>query len=114
MKLSQMKGDAAFDAMVRMVPYVAAILEDDKVQQARDSLRGKKNLRAGEVMQAVMPLMLQNHRDDLMGIASVMSDHTVEELKEMDFAALAPLLRDTFCEELFDFFPSCMALVLRA
>ena len=114
MKLSQMKGDAAFDAMVRMVPYVSAILEDEKVQQARDGLRGKKDLRAGEVMQAVMPLMLRDHRDDLYGIMGAVTGQTVEELRAMDFAALAPMLRDTFCEELFDFFPSCMALVLRA
>ena len=115
MKLSEMNTEKAFACMARMVPYVAEIMGDPNVAEAKRKLGEKAGeLTNGDFMAAIYPLLMRDHGEALCGIVAAMDDRTVEEVKAQPYKKTLAAIRADFTRELFDFFPFAVRLVRSA
>lgn len=77
MKLEEIKGEKAFDAISGMVTAIANIAGDEGFIKAVKEMKGKKD--KGAVIKTIVPVLLDDHRDDVVTILSIMSGQSREE-----------------------------------
>lgn len=80
MKLEEIKGEKAFDAIAGMVTAIANIAGDEKFTKAVKEMKGKKD--KGAVIKTIVPVLLDDHRDDVVTILSIMNGQSREEYLE--------------------------------
>lgn len=115
MKLSEMNTEKAFECMARMTPYVAQIMSDPAVAEAKRKLHDKGGeLTNGDVMLGLYPLLMRDHSEALCGIVAAMEGRTLDEVKAQPYKKTFAAIRAGFTQELFDFFPFAVRLVLSA
>lgn len=80
MKLAEIKGEKAFDAISGMVTAIANIAGDENFTKAVKEMKGKKD--KGAVIKTIVPVLLDDHRDDVVTILSIMNGQSREEYLE--------------------------------
>lgn len=80
MKLEEIKGEKAFDAIAGMVTAIANIAGDENFTKAVKEMKGKKD--KGAVIKTIVPVLLDDHRDDVVTILSIMNGQSREEYLE--------------------------------
>lgn len=114
MNISEMNTDKAFECMARMVPYVAEIERDPEIAAAKEALREKGDVSTGDVIEAVMPMMLGKHQKAMFGILGALEDKTPEEIAQQPYAATIAAIKGDMTKDFFDFLPFAYRLVLNA
>lgn len=116
MRISDMTTEQAFACMARMVPHVAEIERDEELAAAKEALRhkGGDNVTTGDVIDAVMPLMLGKHKQAVFGILGALEDKQVKEIAGQPYAATIAAVKADMTKEFFDFLPFVYRLVLNA
>ena len=77
MKLEEIKGEKAFDAISGMVTAITNIAGDEDFIKAVKEMKGKKD--KGAVIKTIVPVLLDDHRDDVVTILSIMNGQSREE-----------------------------------
>lgn len=112
MKLSEMKTQDAFEAMVKMLPHVTAILEDSDIVAEKEKIKNK-TASGGQSFGAILPLVLGRHADDIFCIVAAASGMAEKDIREMPLAEMKVLF-DEVWKDILDFFPLCLRLVMSA
>lgn len=102
MKLSEVKGERVFDVIADLVDPIVAIASSEDVQGAFKKADGD-NVKK---MTAVLPVVLKNHRADIVKVICAVNGEDPEEY--MEGITLMRLLKDAnelaSDKELLDFF----------
>lgn len=108
-----MKATLAFDTMERILPFVAAIVNDAETQDVVSFVRkAEKNSPVGESMAKVLPLFVGPHREDMFGIVAGLKGITVEDAKELDLSEIIKVFNDSnTLYDMLSFFTCCLRLV---
>lgn len=109
MKISEMKGEQAFDAMAKLVPHLYRIIEDNDLSEVKEDI--KKGEKENIVIQKAMPTMLTKHREDLFALIAATNDKTIEDVKNMTYADIMNALRECGIAEIIDFFRFAVRLI---
>lgn len=117
MKLSEMTTERSFDVICEITPYLGNIV-DDKILM--DSLKRTVNLGQEASQMAVItagvakvnkivPIVLKDHKVDVLGILSIVFDIPVEKLEKQNILKTMMMIRDIIKDkDLIDFFGSCV------
>lgn len=116
MKLSEMSSARAFECMARMVPHVAAIERDPEVAAARQRMldRGLEEATMGDVIDAVMPVILERHAEAVFGIVGALEGKTPAQIAGQPCAKTIAAMREGLTQEFFDFLSFASRLVMSA
>lgn len=97
MRLTELKGDAALDAIADLIDPIGNIISDKKII---DALKG-----GPDKLGAAVPLIVRKHKDDLVTILATYSGQKVKDYREN--MTVKTLLKDTYTlltdAELLDF-----------
>lgn len=101
-----MKTSVAFETMSRALPYVAELLNDEAVIDAK---RIMKTRAEGETMNSglltsLMPTFLTRNPRAVFGLLGAISGKTPEEIAEQDWKDTAKLLETPLLDDLMRFF----------
>jgi len=116
MKLSEFTTDESLDALCSLTPYINNIIIDaDLTEELRRKIDPEHMKSKSEVMlegarkiNALVPIILKNHRADVYGILSVLNGKTLEAIGKQNFLVTASQIRDVVKDKaLVDFFRSC-------
>lgn len=103
MRFSDVTGERVFDVIAAVIDPLARIIEDESVKQ---SFKGKGT--PAERLRKVVPVVIQNHKNDVCEILAAIEGCTVEEY--VNGLTLSKLLGDVFGlltdEEFLGFLPS--------
>lgn len=119
-KISQLTTDEALDVFCELTPHVNDIISDDgllseikrKIDKDGDEkLTTAEIIRFGvEKINKIIPIVLKNKRDALLGIVAVMAECSVEEIKKQNFITTGAQVRDLAKDkDLMDFVRSCLS-----
>lgn len=111
MKFSTVDTAKGMDMMLAFLPHVSKIIEDAKLTDAKAMLTGKKS--AAELAAKLTPLMLTDHRADLLNLVAVMQGTTAEKVAEQPITETM----ETFSEGVrlyAAFFPAALHLAANA
>lgn len=115
MKLSQLTTDALVNVLCEITPYINNIVTDNKLaaELGRKIDAQKIKTRAGVMLEgtkklnALVPMLLQKHRDDLYGILAALNGKTSEEIGAQNALVTAAQIMELANDrELLDFFKS--------
>lgn len=113
-----MNTEIGFDMMDKLLPYVAAVLEDDKVGEYKAALRQEKGDTGGidvaAAMRSLLPLFLGPQRENMLHIAAIIAGKTVEEIKAQPLTDTVKLLHDGIMGDMMVFFASCLRMAMNA
>lgn len=112
MKLSEMKTADAFEAMVKMLPHVTAIIEDADMAAEKEKVKNKQ-VSGAQTFGAVIPLVLGRHGDDMIAIVAYATGNTVQDVRDMPVLEMRAAFDEAW-KDVLDFFPLCLRLVLNA
>lgn len=111
MKLNSFDTETGFDMMVKFLPVVSEILENADVANVKSLL--KSEAKTTDILRAVVPVMLKEHKEDVLHLVALMQGDTVEDVKKQPVTETV----ETFSEgvKIFaDFFPASLRLVANA
>lgn len=111
MKLSSMPTDKATDALVRIMTPFSAIAEDEKTVAALKDIGamgdGPLIVKISKSAKRILPILLQEHREDLYEILSIMQNKNKKAIREQPFMQtirdFEEVLKD---DDLINFFSS--------
>lgn len=110
MKISQMTTDQAADVLVRIAEPVSNIMDDSKVADLLKDISGSKDVPYiklfASIVPKIVPLALENHRNDLYEIVGALDGKTVSEVKKQNILKTIAVIRDSLDKDLIDFFDS--------
>lgn len=112
MKLTEMKTQDAFEAMVRMLPHVTAILEDADIVAEKEKIKNK-TASGAQSFNAIMPLVIARHGEDMIAIVAAASGRDVRAVKDMPLQEMREAFDEAW-KDVLDFFPLCLRLVMNA
>lgn len=112
MTLREMKTEQAFEAMVKMLPHVTAILEDADLAAEKEKIKNKKATGA-QAFGAVMPIVLTRHGGDMIAIVAAACCMEEKDVREMPLCDMQAAF-DGAWKDVLDFFPSCLRLAMNA
>ena len=112
MSLLEMKTQDAFEAMVKMLPHVTAILEDADIAAEKEKIKNKE-VTGAQTFGSLMPLVLAKHGEDMVAIVAAASGMSVHDAKAMPFSEMREAF-DKAWKDILDFFPLCLRLVMNA
>ena len=117
MKLSELSTDAVCDALIAMTPCIENICTDEKIMgQMRDKLGiNRREMTRGEIMllgmkklASLVPLLLKEHRTDVLGIVGAVNDIPPEVVAQQNILHTSKQIADIILDrEFLDFFKSC-------
>ena len=116
MRLSELTTDESLDALCLLTPYINNIIIDQSLaEELRRKIDPKQTKTKAEVMlegarkiNAVVPIILKNHRADVYGILSVVNKKPLELIGKQNFLVTAAQIRELVKDKaLVDFFKSC-------
>lgn len=86
MKLSDIKGEACLDVVADLIPPITRMAQDEdvvKLFKPQKAAEGQTDVQAfAKRMQAGLPKMIKDHREDLVSILAAINRQTVEEYSE--------------------------------
>lgn len=117
MRLSELSTDRACSVLCALTPYLNNIAVDHKLL---DILKSTIDKGEGEVTYAdiivagtqklnqLIPLLLKNHKDDVLGILAAINDTSIAEIKKQNIIKTMTQIKEAIKdEELLVFFKSC-------
>lgn len=114
MKLSQLSTERAADVLCEISVYAQNILLDDKVraslkaEKEEAGTKGEKYALGVKKISQWVPMLLKEHREDVLGILAALNDAPVEEIRKQNIMKTAAQIREAVKDrELLDFFRSC-------
>ena len=112
MKLSEFTTDESLDALCSLTPYINNIIIDadltEELRRKIDPEHMKSKSEGARKINALVPIILKNHRADVYGILSVLNGKTLEAIGKQNFLVTASQIRDVVKDKaLVDFFRSC-------
>lgn len=117
MKLSQMSAEQLLTALCRLTGPVCTLLEDENVQQMMAHMQQAGTLRTTPdkawemLLRNVLPLLLNEHREETIAIAAALLDQPLEAVRAGNGAWLLRELIASWEEELIRFFPCAAGTV---
>lgn len=112
MKLSEMRTQDAFEAMVKMLPHVSAILEDAEIAAEKAKIKSKAASGA-QTFGAVIPLVLGKHAEDMFAIVAHATANDVQAVRDMPVQEMREAFDEAW-KDVLGFFPLCLRLVANA
>lgn len=112
MSLHEMKTEAAFDAMLKMLPHVTAILEDADMTTEKEKIKSKETTGA-QAFGSVIPLVLGKHGSDMIAIVAAVSGMEEKDVRELPLQEMRAIFDDAW-KDVVDFFPLCLRMVMNA
>lgn len=114
MKLSQLSTERLAEVLCDLTPPLCRIAGDGRVVAALDSLARSGEDQpplqaAAEALEALAPLLLTGHREDLFAVLSVLTEKTPRELRDQSALATLRDLQDCWDGDLSLFFTSAGA-----
>lgn len=106
-----MKTEQAFDLMEKLLPHVAAVMNDAETHATVEDLRADKNIKGGDAMARLLPLMLGKHRQEMYEIAAIVMGKTAEEVVSMPIDKTLKALNEGFTDHMLLLFGACMRIV---
>lgn len=107
-KLESLPAGEGLDRLIAMTPYLGAILTDDNVTGALtqgEQPQGENATRATikalglRRMNALVPVLLRDHRDDIFGLLSAYSGETPAALRGETYGELAARIKSMLNDE---------------
>lgn len=115
MKISEMKLDAGFDVMEKILPDVASILQDDEVKAAKAAVKSNgDHVDIGGNIAPIMRLFLGKHRAAMIRIVGTICGKTADEVREMDVGEFLATAQSCINEDMVGFFGCCLRMVMTA
>lgn len=114
MKMAEMNTELGFDLMEKLLPDVAAILNDEKVKKIKAEMRSDGSIAIGEGMNAVLPLFLGKYRENLIRMAAAISGKSEKEIMEQPMGETLAVFQAGVTDEMLSFFASCLRMVMSA
>lgn len=107
MKLSEIKGERTFDVVADLAAPVSNIFSDPNVRKVLQSGKGKKDSFTNKFLRELLPVLMHDHKEDLLIILSTIEGVSVEEYEEnLNIAKLILDFRELMTDEGFtDFLP---------
>ena len=106
-----MQTDVAFEKMEKLLPYVSAVINDAELSALMQEIRRKQgSQKAGNAMDSLLPIFIAKHRDEMWNIVAILSDKSVEEVKEQEFGVTLDVMRKCFLDEMLVFFHYCLRM----
>ena len=114
MKISELSTGHAADLLCRMTPHIAGIVSDKALLDALKEKMGDGKHSAAEIytygakkVSEILPIVLNDHRDDLFGILAALNEKTPEEIAGQNVLETMYQVREALNDrELADFFVS--------
>ena len=114
MKLSTLSTERALDVLCEITPYVASMMGD---KHLLDTLAKKLDMSGASVAEIyvngankiaeIAPIMLKDHREDVLGILAVLNECDVKQIKEQNIIQTMKQVKEAAQDkELIDFFKS--------
>lgn len=117
MKLSELSTDRACSVLCALTPYLNNIAVDDKLLDILKATidKDEKDVTYADIIVAgtqklnqLVPLLLRNHKDDVLGILAAINDTSAAEIKKQNIIKTMTQIKDAIKdEELIAFFKSC-------
>ena len=115
MKLSKLTTDEALDVLCEITPYVSNIVSDETLLETLNKTIKKDGMtRAGvlvagaEKLSRLVPIVMQEHRNDVYGILAAVNGLDVEEIAKQNIIKTSMQIRDVCADkEMLNFFRSC-------
>ena len=99
-----MKTKMRFEHMQKALPYAVELMESDSLKSSKKSLIGKEKS-AGQIMSEMLPILLEEKQDAVMGLLGALHGKTAVEIAEQDWNETKELLSDlSILDDLADFF----------
>ena len=111
MEISKMTAEKGFEAMARMAPYVAELLQAADIKEAKDALPDTYN--GIDVMAIVYPALAGGHAEAIIAIAAILEDKPLDEMKQAPLGVVCEALSGLTLKEFFDFFPFARGVASR-
>lgn len=108
-----MPTEMAFDAMEKILPHLAEVINDADVKAFTDLAKDPQGMKtpAGDVMEKMLPLFVTKHREAMFNIIAVFKGVTVEEVRAMPFIDTLQLMKENFIGDMLVFFIFCLRMV---
>ena len=106
-----MKTELAFDVMSQIIPDVAEIINDPKLQAAKETAK-KQNKSFKQAMPELLPLFLQDHREAMLHIFAAVQGKSVEDVKLQPFSETTIAATASVMEEIMLFFAFCLRMAM--
>lgn len=120
MRISELTTDKAADVICRLTPHVSAIVGDeDLIAELKKTIDRKDiqnkaqylTIAAGKIT-ALMPILLNKRKNDVMGILAAINGKSVDEIKAQNIIVTMQQIKEAVQDrDLIDFFKSCMDTV---
>ena len=110
-----MKTREMFDKMEAALPYVAEILNDEDTAAARKEVISlAKELKAGEAILRMFPVIVTKHRDAMYNIIAITENMDVKDVPDMDSESAKAAIKSSVMSEMLDFFPYVLQTVMKS
>ena len=114
-KLSELNTEDFLNKVCDLTPHLFSILTDKelvKVFNAKTKTDSKEDLTKFVIdkMMKLVPLLLKEHKDDILSVLAIMSDRTLEEIKKQNAILTIKELKELFTDkDLVELFLSLQA-----
>lgn len=107
--LENMETDKALDVMMKILPDVAAILNDPEADEVLKKVRGEesKTLEAGDAFAVLVPLFAKQYKPQLFRIVAACQDTTVADVKKQPISKTIGMLANSL-RVMTGFFGCCL------
>lgn len=91
MKLSEIKGERAFDVVADLIEPISKLAEDDDVIKMLANLQGEEGNTLDNI-KSLVPALLKSHKSEIVAIMAIL--HGVSETEYLEGVNLASLVSD--------------------
>lgn len=109
MGLDTMDTDAALDAMMKILPDVARILNDAEAGEIIGKLKGEsiKDVESGDAFRSIIPLFAGKYKAEFLRIVAVCQGCTVDEVRKQNLTKTTSVFAASL-RMLISFFGCCL------
>lgn len=117
MKLSELSTDRACSVLCALTPYLNNIAIDNDllgvlkatIDKGGEPITYADYLSAGmQKLNQLVPMLLKNHKDDVLGIIAAINDTSIAEIKKQNIIKTMTQIKEAVKDEdLIAFFKSC-------
>ena len=111
MKISMMTNDQAADAMIKIAPPVANLMDDEETKKLLESLTQTTQEEGGvayfgKVLPQVVSFCMKNHKEDVFAIVGALMNKPASAVGKLNFLETVKEIRESVDEDLIGFFKS--------
>lgn len=108
-----MTTEMAFDTMEKLLPHLAAVINDPEIREAVDFTNTDegRNTPVLEVLPSMLPLFITRHREDMLHIVAAIRGVTLEEARALPVKEMIAAMRSSFLGDMLMFAMLCLRMV---